>query len=189
MAPRPPLPGWTPDHHPATARKAAALVLLYEADAGPTLALTLRRDDLPHHPGQLSLPGGALDPGETPATAALREAEEEIGVSPDSVQLVGSLSTLWIPVSNFILYPFVGVSLTPPIFAPHAAEVAALVPMPLAWLHDQSRRRWFEQERRDTIANVPYFDVPPHRLWGATAMVLAELGEVLRNATTDDPGA
>lgn len=183
MAPRPHLPAWTPEARPDTARHAGALVLIYEDVAGPTIALTLRRDDLPHHPGQLSLPGGALAPGETALGAALREAEEEIGVKADAIELVGALSTVWIPVSNFVLAPFVGLCRTPPRFTPHPGEVAALVPLPLAWLTDAARIKWGQRDRDGATIDVPYFDLAPHQLWGATAMVLAELREVIRDGT------
>ena len=82
FAPTPALKGWEPDKPPATARAAAALILLYPGEHGPSFPLTMRRHDLPHHPGQISLPGGALDPDEEAAAGALREAHEEIGVDP-----------------------------------------------------------------------------------------------------------
>jgi 8-oxo-dGTP pyrophosphatase MutT (NUDIX family) len=185
MAGVPPHPGWSPDDRPDTARQAAALVLLYEDEGEATIALTLRRDDLPHHPGQLSLPGGALDPGESPLDAALREVDEEIGVPPSSVDLVGSLSTLWIPVSNFVLTPFVGICHTPPAFAPHTGEVAALVPLPLPLLTDPLRIKRATRNRDGIPVDFPYIDIGRHRLWGATAMVLAEFAEVVRTAELD----
>ena len=110
FAPRPARKGWEPDQQPAGARQAAALILLYEVDGALVLPLTVRRDDLPHHPGQVSLPGGAIDPGEPAELAALREAHEEIGVIPDDVRMIGSLSTLNVIVSNFVVRPFIGVA-------------------------------------------------------------------------------
>ncbi len=105
FAPIPVRPGWAPDLTPDTARRAAVLLLLYPGATGPALPLTVRHPDLPHHAGQVSLPGGALDPGESPDAAALREATEEIGVAAGQVRLLGALSTLWIAVSNFVLTP------------------------------------------------------------------------------------
>src|SRR5690242_16728341 len=80
FAPTPARKGWRPDDTPATARRAAALILLYPGEHGPSFPLTVRRDDLPHHPGQISLPGGGLNPDEDPGAGALRETHEEIGI-------------------------------------------------------------------------------------------------------------
>src|SRR5687768_9984333 len=102
FAPAPLRDGWAPDLLPHGARRAAALLLIHPGPDGPSFPLTVRHHDLPHHPGQVSLPGGKLDPGEDGRAAALREAWEEIGVPSDDVRIVGSLSTVWIAVSNFV---------------------------------------------------------------------------------------
>src|SRR6187397_2909246 len=127
FAPVPVRPGWAPDLPAADARRAAALLLVYPRGNGPTLVLTIRHAGLPHHPGQVSLPGGAIDPGESTEAAALREAHEEIGVTPDEVRIVGALSPLWIPVSNFDVTPLVGVADARPAFRPHPGEVSGLI--------------------------------------------------------------
>jgi len=88
------LPGWSPDLTPDTARRAAALILLYPGIDGPSLALTVRRADLPHHPGQVSLPGGALDPGESPLAAALRERAHAAALGVPRVREVHNLTVL-----------------------------------------------------------------------------------------------
>jgi 8-oxo-dGTP pyrophosphatase MutT (NUDIX family) len=175
FAPRPPRKSWRPDDQPATARTAAALILLYPTDTGVAFPLTVRRDDLPLHPGQISLPGGGLDPGEEPATAALRETREELGIDPGEVRLVGALSPLWVVVSNFVMRPYVGVIDRQPAFRPEPGEVAELIEAPLAWLRDPARVGWAERVRDGVRVEFPYFDFAGHRVWGATAMVLAEL--------------
>lgn len=166
--------GWAPDQQPATARRAAALILLYPGPEGVTLPLTVRRTHLPHHPGQISLPGGALAPGESPGQAALRETEEEIGVGANTVRIIGSLSTLWIPQSNFVLSPILATIAAAPDFQPHAGEVEAIVEAPLASLVDRSRLGWATRDRRGLTIDYPYFDVNGSVVWGATAMVLSE---------------
>lgn len=178
FAPRPARKGWEPDHQPPGARQAAALILLYEGHAGPVLPLTVRRDDLPHHPGQVSLPGGAIDPGEPPDRAALREAHEEIGITPADVRIVGSLSTLNVIVSNFVVQPFVGVVNGRPEFrlAPH--EVASLVEVPLEELRDAGRLGWSRHVREGLIVEYPHFDLAGHQVWGATAMILGEFASL-----------
>lgn len=174
FAPNPPRRSWRPDDDPPGARQAAALILLYPGDEGVRFPLTVRRDDLPDHPGQISLPGGGLDPGEDAAAAALREAQEEIGVHPDEVRLIGQLSPLWVIVSNFVVRPFVGVAARRPAFRPEPREVAELIEAPVGWVRDASRVGSGARERDGVRVEFPYFDFDGHHVWGATAMILSE---------------
>jgi 8-oxo-dGTP pyrophosphatase MutT (NUDIX family) len=174
MAPRP-RPGWRPAGAPDEARPAAALLLLVERAEGAHLVLTVRSMSLVAHAGQVSLPGGAIDRGETIEEAALREGREEIGVEPEAVRVVGRLSPLHIPVSGFLLHPVVGVSTTRPLFRPALAEVDRILEVPLAHLIDRSRIGVDRWTRDGVLLDVPYFHVEGQRVWGATAMVLAEL--------------
>jgi 8-oxo-dGTP pyrophosphatase MutT (NUDIX family) len=183
FAPNPPLKGWQPDEPPVTAREAAALILIYPGEFGPSFPLTVRRDDLPQHPGQISLPGGGLDPGEDPAAAALREAYEEIGVTPGDVRLVGALSPLWVIVSNFVVRPFVGVVDRRPEFRAEPREVEALLETPVRWVQEESRIGLDERVRDGVRVTFPYFNFDGRRGWGATAMMLGEFKEIL---TGDD---
>jgi 8-oxo-dGTP pyrophosphatase MutT (NUDIX family) len=174
MAPKP-RAGWKPAHIPAGVRDAAALVLLYRHAREWRLALTVRAATLPHHGGQVSLPGGAIEPGETVEDAALREAREELGVDTTEATVLGRLSPLHIPVSQFVLHPVVGWWSRRPDFAPDAREVARLLEVPLLALADPStlRLRWRSHEGRRY--EVPYFSIEGEQVWGATAMVLGEL--------------
>ncbi len=174
FAPLPLLPGWSPDHAPADARRAAALLLFYPSGPGVMLPLTVRDPGLPQHAGQISLPGGALDPGESHDAAALREVEEEIGVRAAAVRVIGDLSPLWIPVSRFVLTPVVGVTDTRPAFTPRLGEVSAIIEVPLEHLRDPAHVRWGRRERRGEPIDYPYIAVDDHAIWGATAMVLSE---------------
>jgi 8-oxo-dGTP pyrophosphatase MutT (NUDIX family) len=179
FAPTPSRKSWRPDDQPPTARQAAALILIYPGERGPSFLLTERRHDLPHHPGQISFPGGALDPGEAPDAGALREAHEEIGVRVRDVRLVGALSSLWVVVSNFLVRPFVGVADHRPDFRAEPREVAALVEVPLTDLRDPSRIGTEEKIREGVVVRYPYFDLEGHHVWGATAMILSEFRELL----------
>jgi 8-oxo-dGTP pyrophosphatase MutT (NUDIX family) len=174
FAPDPPLPGWSPDLLPEGARRAAALILLYPGAGGPIVPLTVRHAALPHHPGQVSLPGGAIGPGESPRYAALREAEEEIGVAGREVRVLGALSTLWVAVSNFVVHPFVGLVDQPPRFRLHPDEVEALVEVPLLDLCDPTRVGWSVRPRRGHPVRYPHLDLAGHVVWGATAIMLGE---------------
>lgn len=179
FAPRPARRDWRPDDQPRTARQAAALVLLYPGEHGPSFPLTVRRDDLPHHPGQVSLPGGGLDPDEDPAAGALREAHEEIGISVRDVRIVGALSSLWVVVSNFLVRPYVGVTASRPEFRAHPAEVAELIEAPVTALRSPGHIGHEQRVRDGVLVRYPYFDIEGHHVWGATAMILGELSEIL----------
>ena len=174
FAPRPARIDWSPDQTPEDARLAAVLILIYPGHHGPAVPLTLRRRTLPAHAGQVSLPGGAIDPGESPEAAALREADEEVGVTPSSVRLVGRLSTLWVPVSNFVITPVVGITDDIPAFRLHEIEVETLIEAPLARLCDRAAVHWATREPGSRSLAYPYFDVDGHAIWGATAMILSE---------------
>jgi 8-oxo-dGTP pyrophosphatase MutT (NUDIX family) len=181
MAPRP-RPGWNPRHLPDGLRDAAGLVVLYPHDDVLHLALTLRGSALRHHTGQVSLPGGRVDDGESIEAAALREAEEEVGLPPAAVEVLGRLTPLHIPVSGHLLHPVVGVTTARPRFRVAEAEVERLIEVPLARLRAPDVVAW-DQRRRErpptVLMDVPYFDVGGVRVWGATAMILAEFLAVI----------
>jgi 8-oxo-dGTP pyrophosphatase MutT (NUDIX family) len=179
FAPTPARKDWRPEDQPSTARQAAALILLYPGEHGPSFPLTVRRDDLPHHPGQVSLPGGGLDPGEDPLAGALREAHEEIGIPTRDVRVIGALSSLWVVVSNFVVRPYIGVTDHRPEFRAHPGEVAELIEAPVAALTTPERIGLEQRVRDGVLVRYPYFDIEGHHVWGATAMMLGELAEIL----------
>jgi 8-oxo-dGTP pyrophosphatase MutT (NUDIX family) len=174
FAPAPPRSGWKPGHYPTDARIAAALVLLYPGAAGISLPLTVRASGLRRHAGQISLPGGATDPGETLAEAALREAQEEIGVEPSDVRVLGELTPVHVLVSGFTLHPVVGVSDRRPAFRPAHGEVEEVLEVSMEDLRDASSIRHGTRVREGIAVEYPYFDLLGHQVWGATAMVLGE---------------
>ena len=174
FAPDPRLKGWEPQLDPATARQAAALVLIYPGPDGALIPLTVRHDDLSHHAGQISLPGGRVDPGERPEDAALREASEEIGLDPRDVRIVGALSSLWVIVSNHVVRPYVGITDRRPDFRLAPGEVAGLVEAPLSALRDGKSVTSIERVRDGIVVRYPYFELAGQQVWGATAMILSE---------------
>jgi 8-oxo-dGTP pyrophosphatase MutT (NUDIX family) len=174
LAPRP-RRGWQPGRRPEDSRTAAALVLFYPRDGRPYLVLTVRSGILSRHGGQVSFPGGAIEPGEALIAAALREAAEEIGIDPASVRIVGALTPLHIPVSDFTVHPIVAVADEAPAFRLATGEVERVLEVPFEDLTDPARLRLTTRMREDFLVEVPYFDVEGEKVWGATAMMLAEL--------------
>jgi 8-oxo-dGTP pyrophosphatase MutT (NUDIX family) len=142
------------------------------------LLFTRRTDTVESHKGQVSFPGGACDEGETtPEETALREADEEIGIPPRDVRVLGRLSNL-ITITYFRVTPVVGVVRWPAVFRVGAHEVARVFTIPLAWLANSSNRWQFEipGTRRSLIAYHPY---DGELLWGATARMTVDLLTVL----------
>lgn len=184
LAPRPRF-GWHPGEVPPSARAAAGLVLLYPHYDEPHLLLTVRAGKLALHAGQVSLPGGGLEPDESVEEAALREAAEEVGVAPGEVRVLGSLSVLYIPGSDFALHPIVGVAQTRPAFRAAAAEVGRMLEVPVSHLaNGAGPRRGYRWRGRERFS-VPYFEAGGERVWGATAMILAELLSVIGRPVRD----
>jgi 8-oxo-dGTP pyrophosphatase MutT (NUDIX family) len=172
--PTPPRTGWKPGEFPSDARLAAGLLLLYPGERGPSVPLTVRASGLRRHAGQVSLPGGATDPGETLAQAALREAHEEIGVDPARVRILGELTPVHVLVSGFTLHPIVGITDERPSFALAAHEVEEVVEVSVDDLQDASSIRQGTRTREGVAIEYPYFDLMGHQVWGATAMILGE---------------
>jgi 8-oxo-dGTP pyrophosphatase MutT (NUDIX family) len=173
MAPRP-RRQWPAGFNPARVRRAAGLLLAFPVDGRPHIVLTVRADTLERHSGQVSLPGGVIDPGETVDQAALREAREEVGLAPDGVRVLGALTPLDIPVSGFRLHPVVAARDARPALAPSDAEVSRILVVGVHELLDPSRVTWSELARDGGRLTVPAFHVAAVDIWGATAMVLAE---------------
>jgi 8-oxo-dGTP pyrophosphatase MutT (NUDIX family) len=165
-----------------TPRIGAVLVLLYPLDGALHVPLTVRTASLRHHSGEVSLPGGGFDADDgTLDQTALREAWEELGVVRSEVEIVTSLTPVWIPVSHFRITPYVGIATRRPPFTPAPAEVALLIETPLATLVDPRNIGSELRELRGGLVHVPYFAVGEHHVWGATALVLAQLVGRLRD--------
>ena len=171
--------GWSAGRVPDGLRRGAGLLLLYPRGGEAHVVLTLRDAQLPNHPGQISFPGGAVERGESDAQAALREAQEEIALDPTSVRVLGALTPLHIPVSGFALYPVVASCAVRPSMKPQTGEVQRLLEVSLADLADPSRLGTHHGQRDGRPRHVPFFAIEGFRVWGATAMVLAELLSLL----------
>lgn len=161
---------------------AAVLVPLFLDDAGlPRVVLTRRREDLRRHPGEISFPGGRQDPEDANLCAtALREAEEEIGLAPDGVELIGALQPTPTIATGYAVYPFVGLIEPGQTWRPEEAEVAEVLEFRLQDLRaGYARRRLM---RRGVPFRTDTYVVDDHLVWGATARMLADLFERLDRA-------
>ena len=173
-------------------RPAAGLIALYPVEGRWYLPLTQRGTTLRQHRGQVSLPGGRMDPGESPVQTALREAHEEVGIVPADVEILGALTPLPISVSEYLLHPIVGVLASRPAFQVASGEVDRLIEVALEDLLHPDVVKWEVRRRTrppEVVMDVPYFDVAHHRVWGATAMVLSEFVAVVTQAEGDVPAS
>ncbi len=163
----------------APPRLGGVLALLFCRDEKLNVVLTRRHDELTNHAGQISFPGGKHDPPESLEQTALRETHEEVGIAETAVTVIGSLSSLYIPPSNFEVHPFVGWCHggKRPFFQPNEGEVAEILETPLHYLADPQNRGIETRQFRDKTVRVPYFNVQGYQVWGATAMILNELLE------------
>lgn len=165
---------WPASFAPAAIRDAAALLLLFPIADRAHIVLTVRADTLGRHGGQVSLPGGVIEPGETLEQAALREAHEEVGLATDTVHVLGALTPLDIPVSGFRLRPVVATVNFRPLLTAADGEVARIVEVAVDDLLDLSRLLSTERALEGESRVVPAFHIAGVEIWGATAMVLAE---------------
>jgi 8-oxo-dGTP pyrophosphatase MutT (NUDIX family) len=159
--------------------RAAVLIPLVERDEGWFVVLTLRSADLTDHAGQISLPGGRIEPEDKDSVAAaLREADEEIGLKSDYVEPAGRLDT-WLTGTGFEVTPIVGMVRPPPPYTPDPVEVAEVFEVPLDFILDKRNHQW---RSRQLGGETRYFWAIPylHRnIWGVTAGVLVNLAEAL----------
>jgi 8-oxo-dGTP pyrophosphatase MutT (NUDIX family) len=165
---------WPSGFNPARIRNAAALLLVFPAEGQAHIVLTVRADTLGRHSGQVSLPGGVVEPGETLEQAALREAHEEIALPLDGVRTMGALTPIEIAVSGFRLHPIVGVRDARPALAPSDGEVARILEPSVDELFAPSCLRVTQRSVDGRARSIPAFHVGDEEIWGATAMVLAE---------------
>jgi 8-oxo-dGTP pyrophosphatase MutT (NUDIX family) len=179
---------WPAGFNPARIRHAAGLLLVFPGDVNAEFAesaekissslrahvvLTVRSDRV-RHGGQVSLPGGVVEPGESFEQAALREAHEEVALPIEPVRVLGALTPLDIPVGGFRLHPVVAVTETRPLLTPADAEVAHILEVGVDELLDPATLVSTSRERDGIRYQVPGFHVGGREIWGATAMVLAE---------------
>lgn len=158
-------------------RKGAVLMLFYPGYQQRAFLPFIKRPTYPGvHSGQIAFPGGKMEESDADlSVTALRETEEEIGVESSNIQLLGKLSDLYIPPSNFMVSPFVGFTLKQPEFNPDPQEVLRIINCPVGTLLNKSIRKTALIEGREGYRlETPYFEIESEMVWGATAMMLGE---------------
>lgn len=162
-------------------RKSAVLIVIHPSDEGASFPLIKRPTYQGHHSGQMAFPGGKMDPDDPNVIfTALREAQEEVGLDPSSVQIVGQLSELYIPNSRFLVHPVIGLLDKTPKWVPDFREVDRVLGTSFKTLVQPG----IIKETKIPLASqssliAPYFDLHREVVWGATAMILSELIEVI----------
>lgn len=170
-------------------RQSAVLVLIYpKAGADLHLLLTKRTEHLNGHKGQVSFPGGSVDENDASyVETALREACEEVGICSESdLKIIGRLTTMWIPPTNFDVHPVVATMSKEPELTPNSHEVAEILHMPLKALLDDATKKTTKMTLRGFTLDIPYYDVEGHIVWGATAGMLSELELRLKQVLKHD---
>jgi 8-oxo-dGTP pyrophosphatase MutT (NUDIX family) len=164
------------------ARRAAVMVLLFQKDGQWYTNLMQRPESAYAHSKQVSFPGGGLEEADADLEAcAKRETEEEFGIPRDKIQVLGALTELFIPVSDYLVQPFVGYLEEAPRYKPDPNEVAEVLEVPLKDLLDPALRKMttIQVSAAVSLSDIPYFDVANKVVWGATAMMLSEFVEIL----------
>ena len=157
-------------------RRSAVLICFYPYQNAIFLPLILRPQYDGVHAGQMAFPGGRMERiDENLTRTALRETQEEVGIRVSDVEVLGLLTELFIPPSNFYVQPVVGVLPYRPDFYPDPREVEAVVEVELTMLLDETIVGDSQVEVRGTLVDAPYYQIQDYRVWGATAMMISEL--------------
>ena len=167
-------------------RIAAVLMLFYPKNAITHLVLIVRNSYEGVHSAQIAFPGGKYEQDDDNfAYTALRETHEEVGIHPDKIEILKPFTELYIPPSNFMVHPFLGISKEELVFVPEPSEVAEIIELPLSiFLSDAIVIDTNLSTSYADNISIPAFKIENHIVWGATAMMLSELKEVLKEVFT-----
>ena len=160
------------------AKPAAVLLLLFPNNKKICFYLTKRTEKLKYHKGQISLPGGSNEKGESLLETALRETEEEIGVNKNEISILGQITPLFIPVTGFMMTPFIGFTSKEPIIKLDSMEVEEVFSENILDLINNDKLITHRQLNGRDVT-IPYFNLNNQQVWGATSMVLSEFKDML----------
>ena len=159
----------------------AVLILLYLEDNEIHFFLTKRSNELEHHKGQISLPGGTQEENEELTHTALRETQEEIGINKTSISIIGSMTPLFVPVTGFMIHPFIGYSSNKLEPTPDSSEVEAIFSVNISDLLNETNQTIEKRNIRGYDVEVPYFKLNNYEVWGATSMILSEFRDLIKS--------
>jgi 8-oxo-dGTP pyrophosphatase MutT (NUDIX family) len=169
---------------PSKAKDSSVFILLFRKNEQLFIPLIKRTEYNGAHSGQISLPGGKYEPGDINLLeTAYRETYEEIGIKRENIIYAGTLTTLFIPNSNFNIVPHVGFIINQPEFHTSKREVQRLITLPIDVLTDRSYVKHFERTVNGKKIFAPYYSYKGDKIWGATAMILSEFGEMIRHSS------
>lgn len=165
------------------AKDSSVLILFYPKNGQLYLPFIKRTTGSTNHSGQISLPGGKYEKSDSDRIiTAIRETNEELGVDCNKINIIGLLTELYIPVSNFMVLPVLGYCTQKPDFKISKFEVDELIEIPVQKLLSQENIYDFSFKKKDITVHAPYFDTKGHKVWGATAMILSEVRALLLRA-------
>lgn len=168
----------------SNARLSSVLILLYLNKNSIYTSFILRPQYDGVHSGQVAFPGGKKEAEDrSPIETAIREAHEEVNIYPNSINVLGTLSDLYIPPSNYLVTPVVACSTIRPDFIPQESEVEEIIESNISFLFDQNLKRRKTLNIRNSKIDAPYYQVNGNVIWGATAMILSELEELISSIT------
>ena len=158
---------------------AAVLILLYPLGNNWYFYLTKRTKTVEHHKGQISLPGGMLEKGESSQRGAIRETYEELGIKPQGINIIGALTPFYIPVSGFNVFPFVGWVAKRPKLEIQSKEVSKVFTPSVSSLMRPQNKKIKRSTMLGQKVEIPFFDLKNEMVWGATSMILSEFKSIL----------
>ena len=168
------------DYSKSKIRAAAVLILLYPYKKDWYFFLTRRSNNVGHHKGQISLPGGVVEKNESYQYTSIRETHEEIGISMNEINIIGNLSSLHVPVSNFQIFPFIGYLDRKPDTTLNLNEVKEIFSVPINQLISDKSLKTKEKLFSNEFLTVPYFSLCNEMVWGATSAILSEFKSTIK---------
>jgi 8-oxo-dGTP pyrophosphatase MutT (NUDIX family) len=166
---------------PPNSRESAVLIpLIEDKDGTISVILTIRSENLSNHQGQISFPGGKVEKNESIIETALRETFEEIGVDPSNIEIIGQISDLYVPPSNSVIHPVIGLLNSNVDFQLNPSEVQEIIKVKLDYLLERTNIIIEDWDFNGEIVKVPLWRIHKVKpLWGATAMILSELIDII----------